>query len=82
MLVLVPTAECKFLAKWQGPYEVVERVGKVNYQVRQPGRPTQLYHVNILKQWRAPMGLVARRGIPVVPVERTSARPRSKTSTR
>ena len=48
VLVLVPTAECKFLAKWQGPYEVVERVGEVNYRVRQSGRrkPTQLYHVN------------------------------------
>ena len=34
VLVLVPTAECKFLAKWQGPYEVVERVGEVNYRVR------------------------------------------------
>ena len=78
VLVLVPTAECKFLAKWQGPYEVVERVGEVNYRVRQPGRrkPTQLYHVNILKQWKeggnppgpAPLGLVARRGVPVVPV--------------
>ena len=78
VLVLVPTAECKFLAKWQGPYEVVERVGEVNYRVRQPGRrkPTQLYHVNILKQWKeggnppdpAPLGLVARREVPVVPV--------------
>ena len=27
VLVLIPTAECKFLAKWQGPYEVVDRVG-------------------------------------------------------
>ncbi|CAL8283180.1 unnamed protein product [Gadus morhua 'NCC'] len=25
-------------AKWQGPYEVVEREGEVNYRVRQPGR--------------------------------------------
>ena len=57
-------------AKWQGPYEVVEREGEVNYRVRQPGRrkPTQLYHVNILKQWRggvdppdpAPLALAAR----------------------
>jgi hypothetical protein len=33
---------------------VVERVGEVNYRVRQPGRrkPTQLYHVDILKQRR------------------------------
>ena len=78
VLVLVPTAECKFLAKWQGPYEVVERVGEVNYRVRQPGRrkPTQVYHINILKQWRggreppdpAPLALAARQEIPEVPV--------------
>ena len=38
--------------------------------------PTQVYHINILKQWRggvdppdlAPLVLAARRGIPVVPV--------------
>ena len=53
-------------------------VGEVNYRVRQPGRrkPTQLYHINLLKQWRsgtsppvpAPLGLAAQRDIPVVPV--------------
>ena len=55
VLVLIPTAECKFLAKWQGPYEVVDRVGEVNYRVRQQGRrkPTQLYHINLLKQWQS-----------------------------
>ena len=78
VLVLIPMAECKFLAKWQGPYEVVDRKGEVNYRVWQPGRrkPTQLYHVNLLKEWRtgatppAPTSLVlaARRDIPVVPV--------------
>ena len=53
-MVLIPTAKCKFLATWQGPYEVVDRVGEVNYWVRQPGRhkPTQLYNINLLKQWR------------------------------
>ena len=76
--MLIPTAECKFLAKWQGPYEVVDRVGEVNYRVRQPGRrkPTQLYHVNLLKQWRtgadppapAPLVLAAQRDTPVVPM--------------
>ena len=78
VLDLVPTAECKFLAKWQGPYEVVERVGELNYRVRQPGRrkPTQIYHINILKQWRrggeppdpVPLALAARHEIPEVPV--------------
>ncbi len=38
VLVLVPTAACKFLAKWQGPYTVTEQVGPVTYRVRQPGR--------------------------------------------
>ena len=78
VLVLIPTAECKFLAKWQGPYEVVDRVGEVNYRVRQPGRrkPTQLYHVNLLKLWRTstspptqtPLVPAARCEIPEVPV--------------
>ena len=54
VMVLVPTTECKFLAKWHGPYEVREKVGPVNYRVSQPGRRhlTQIYHINLLKQWR------------------------------
>ncbi len=53
VMVLVPTSACKFLATWQGPYTVVERVGPVTYRVRQPGRrrPVQLYHINLLKKW-------------------------------
>lgn len=56
VLVLIPTQECKFLAKWHGPYEVVERVSPVNYKVRQVGRrqSTQTYHVNLLKRWYEP----------------------------
>ena len=52
----VPTAECKFLAKWQGPYEVIDRVGDVNYRVRQPWRrkTIQVYNINLLKQWHPP----------------------------
>uniref|UniRef100_A0A8C5N2U3 ribonuclease H n=1 Tax=Leptobrachium leishanense TaxID=445787 RepID=A0A8C5N2U3_9ANUR len=38
VLVLVPTAESKFLAKWQGPYEIAEKKSEVNYKVLQPGR--------------------------------------------
>ncbi len=53
VMVLVPTAACKFLATWRGPYTVIEKVGPVTYRVRQPGRrsPEQLYHVNLLKKW-------------------------------
>ena len=57
VLVLIPTTECKFLAKWQGPYEIVEKVSTVNYKVRQLGRrkPLQVYHVNLLKKWHDPV---------------------------
>ncbi len=52
-MVLVPTTACKFLATWQGPYTVTEKVGPVTYRVRQPGRrkEDQLYHINLLKRW-------------------------------
>uniref|UniRef100_A0A8C5PLJ4 ribonuclease H n=1 Tax=Leptobrachium leishanense TaxID=445787 RepID=A0A8C5PLJ4_9ANUR len=54
VLVLVPTAESKFLAKWQGPYEIVEKKSEVNYKVLQPGRrkTEQIYHINLLKLWK------------------------------
>ncbi|KAL6458115.1 hypothetical protein MHYP_G00333450 [Metynnis hypsauchen] len=38
VLVMVPTTTCKFLATWQGPYTVREKVGPVNYRLDQPGR--------------------------------------------
>ncbi|XP_063054453.1 uncharacterized protein LOC134448729 [Engraulis encrasicolus] len=61
VLVLVPTVECKFLATWQGPYEVIERVGQVNYKVRQPDKRKheQIYHVNLLKKWHAREALLS-----------------------
>uniref|UniRef100_A0A8C1JRU1 Integrase catalytic domain-containing protein n=1 Tax=Cyprinus carpio TaxID=7962 RepID=A0A8C1JRU1_CYPCA len=53
IMVLVPTAACRFLASWQGPYTVTERIGPVTYRVQQPGRrrEDQIYHVNLLKRW-------------------------------
>ncbi|KAJ8346947.1 hypothetical protein SKAU_G00283480 [Synaphobranchus kaupii] len=42
VLVLVPTSECKFLAKWNGPYEVIEKVGAVNYRVAVKTEPVQV----------------------------------------
>ncbi|KAL1277242.1 hypothetical protein QQF64_023915 [Cirrhinus molitorella] len=38
VMVLVPTAACKFFATWQGPYTVLEKIGPVNYRLRQSGR--------------------------------------------
>ncbi|KAI2645697.1 Retrovirus-related Pol polyprotein from transposon 17.6 [Labeo rohita] len=44
----------RFLATWQGPYTVVEKLGPVTYRLRQPGRrqTEQLYHINLLKKWQ------------------------------
>ncbi|XP_056622843.1 retrovirus-related Pol polyprotein from transposon 17.6 [Triplophysa dalaica] len=71
VLVLTPTATSKFLASWKGPYMVVEKVGPVNYRLRQPRRrrEVQLYHINLLKKWIASptqMAAFAETKAPVV----------------
>ena len=33
VLLLLPSSTKKFVAKWQGPYTVMRRVGKVNYEI-------------------------------------------------
>nr|XP_014352698.1 PREDICTED: uncharacterized protein LOC106706359 [Latimeria chalumnae] len=54
VLVMIPTTEHKFLARWQGPYEIAEKINSVNYRVYQPGKrkPFQTYHLNLLKPWK------------------------------
>lgn len=37
VLVLLPSATSKFLATWQGPCTIVEKIGPVNYRIRQSG---------------------------------------------
>lgn len=53
VLLLLPTSDNKLLAKWQGPYEVTRRVGKLNYELYMPERKKkhQTFHVNLLKQY-------------------------------
>ncbi|KAK3555274.1 hypothetical protein QTP86_014890 [Hemibagrus guttatus] len=36
VMLLAPNTTCKFLAKWQGPYTVLEQMGPVNYHLQQP----------------------------------------------
>ena len=49
VLILLPTSS-KLTAQWQGPYQVVKAVGRVNYQIRMPDRRKRLmvFHVNML----------------------------------
>uniref|UniRef100_K7EXH9 Gypsy retrotransposon integrase-like protein 1 n=1 Tax=Pelodiscus sinensis TaxID=13735 RepID=K7EXH9_PELSI len=60
VLLLLPSAESKLLAKWQGPYEVIRQVGPVDYEIKLPDRRkgAQIYHVNLLKRWREREGLM------------------------
>ena len=56
VLVLLPTTHNKLLAKWQGPYKVVRRKGKVTYEVSMPGARNRkkVFHINLLKKWFEP----------------------------
>ena len=38
VLLLLPSSESSLLAKWQGPFEVLRKMGPVNYEVAMPDR--------------------------------------------
>ncbi|XP_076029336.1 uncharacterized protein LOC143018102 [Oratosquilla oratoria] len=46
----VPTDKSKLLVAWKGPYEVLEKRGKVDYVSDSPTGP-KLYHANLLKKY-------------------------------
>ena len=52
VLALLPTTNNKLLAKWQGPYTIIHKMGKVTYEVDIPGSRSRrkLFHINLLKK--------------------------------
>ncbi|XP_072182290.1 uncharacterized protein [Diadema setosum] len=59
VLVLLPTSSSKLLAKWQGPYRIVQKVSDVDYVVEVGERKRhQVFHINMLKKWNARQGVV------------------------
>ena len=56
VLVLLPTDTNKLLAEWQGPYEVLKQVRRVNYQIDMHDRKKRkrIFHVNMLRPWHTP----------------------------
>ena len=54
VLVLLPTSSSKLLAKWQGPYQVVKRMGKVNYLIDMHDcrKRRRVFHVNMLRAFQ------------------------------
>lgn len=51
VLILLPTSTNKLLAQWKGPYKIVRKTGKVNYEVRISRRKKKVLHANLLKKW-------------------------------
>ena len=47
VLVLLPTSSNKLLAQWQGPYYVLCKKGKVNYEIsmKDKKKRKQIFHV-------------------------------------
>lgn len=45
VIVLLPSHKHKFIAKWQGPFHIIETLNEVNYKVFQPGKrkPYQIW---------------------------------------
>ena len=56
VLILLPSSTTKLTAQWQGPYEVIKPVGKVNYLVwlHDRKKKKRVYHVNMLRKWNTP----------------------------
>lgn len=50
----------KFLTCWQGPFEISRRINPVSYKVLRWGnkKEIQVFHVNLLKLWKEPNGLL------------------------
>ena len=54
VLLLLPSSSKKFVAKWQCPYRVIKKMGRVIYEIEMPdkGNRRQIFHVNHLKGWK------------------------------
>lgn len=51
VLVLLPSNTSKLLAQWKGPFEIIEKVGNVDYRVKVKKNKETVFHVNMLKKW-------------------------------
>lgn len=50
VLVLLPTEANKLLMQWKGPFDIVERLGDIDYRVIIDGK-IKTIHANLLKQY-------------------------------
>ena len=50
VLLLLPTDTNKLLMHWQGPFEVVQKVGQLDYKINMNGK-VKTFHANLLKKF-------------------------------
>lgn len=50
---MLPSDNSKLLAKWQGRFEVIRKLGSTTYEIAVPGqsRSKWVLHINLLKAW-------------------------------
>jgi len=51
LLLLLPTENNKLTLACRGPYEVVEKVGAVDYKIKMTPDKIKTYHINMLKKY-------------------------------
>ena len=68
VLLLLPLPGSPLKAKYQGPFQVVQKVGDLNYAVATPGRrkKKQLCHVNLRKKYHDRDNDKSVQGVPPV----------------
>jgi len=49
--LLLPTENNKLTLAWREPYEVVEKVGEVDYKIRVTPNKIKTYHINMLQKY-------------------------------
>ena len=50
VLVLLPTSNNKLLLQWKGPYQIVEKFGKMDYKIHVDGK-LKPFQANMLKKY-------------------------------
>ncbi|KYO33684.1 hypothetical protein Y1Q_0008820 [Alligator mississippiensis] len=63
VLVSLPASTSTHLTTWQGPFKVIRQVGPVDYEMLKTRHrhECQIYHVKLLKEWKAPQGWLAQK---------------------
>jgi len=51
VLLLLPSKHNKLEMQWLGPYEVLEKLGPVDYKIKLENHKVKVYHANMLKRY-------------------------------